>query len=344
MYTYRYIRNNKAPSRFIKNLARIALALILLATWFIWATPIHATLSNPTSLSLSDIHVNRNLVQSGDMLIYFSYNIAYSSIPTTVPASNSFIFRLYDGTTEIGRNVPYAYNDAGYGYGISAIYFNASNAPAWNGTYTLSLEGNPIQFTSPMSYSIALSTANYTTLTSVADNQEDVRSNIVTMIQELEVQWNHTLLTQSSSVTYLATAGAGYLVYAIPNIKNIAPKLFSASILYPDFTTRNYTTNNLSAQYRERYNGTFIGNFTSGLGSLFGTGASFAGGVLVLILCVACIIFTAVKMGSALPGFIGAILCQLMCYLMGWLAPGFMGIIGFFFVIYIGYWWFFLRG
>ena len=337
------IRDHPHLGRYAKNLARIALVAFIIIVWILHAIPVKATIAQPDSLSLSDVHVNRNLIQTGDILFYFEYNIAYSSTPTVI-APDTFIFKLYgtDGTTELGRNVPYAFETLGYGYGISCIYFPASTAPTWNGTYTLSVEGNPIQFASIPSYSFVLSTANYTSYTATNDNQEELASKLLVMVQDLEVRWNRNLIATTSAV--LGTSGYVYMKYTIPNIENLAPDLIGSTVVIPDYTARNYTTNNLSTTYKNRYNGTFMGNFTSDLGGLFGTGASLAGGLLVVAGCVALIIFSAVKLGNALPGFLGATLVQIGGYLMGFLPAGFMGIIGFFFVIYIGYWWFFIRG
>lgn len=330
-----------------KNTIRVLVWLaILLSLALLIVLPVPAyAIDDPDSMGLEEIYVNRNLVEVGDMLVYFRYVIDYGTNPT-VGADDAFVFRLVDtdATTELGSAVPYAYHEDGYGQGVSAMYFSAADAPTWGQAYFFTITGNPTQFADPPVYTLELQVSDYSTMTDQDDSQYQLGNQILSMARSLEVEWgNTTLLTTLGSDIFLATAGVAYFTYAIPGLSEMAPGIFSSQIAPPDFSGRIWGTNQATF-YADRYNGTFIGNSTSALGSLFGVGTGLATGVVALVGIIAAIVFAAVKWGSALPGFIGGDIVMIWGFVDGWIPVGIFGVVSLLTVIYIGYWWFFNKG
>src|SRR3990170_2226003 len=102
---------------------RVALSLSLALLAVVFFAPFVLAIPAPDSTpTLSNIKVNRNLFEPGDVLIYADYNLPYTSVPN-VSADDSFIFRLLSGTTELGTITPFAYMDHGYNLGVFSFYF-----------------------------------------------------------------------------------------------------------------------------------------------------------------------------------------------------------------------------
>ena len=124
------------------RLTVVAFVLFVLATVFPYSVLAAAHPdSNPT---IDEIHINRNLIETGDVLIYALYNIPYASTPDE-RVDQLFVFRLMDtdGVTELGRNEAYAYVNRGYGQGVISFYFDASDASTWGQAYYIRISEKP---------------------------------------------------------------------------------------------------------------------------------------------------------------------------------------------------------
>jgi hypothetical protein len=88
-----------------------------------------AGIANPTSTpTIIDVHVNQNVIATGDIVFTGVYDIPYTTPPTTT-ANLTFIIRLMDptGTIDLGSTVPFDYSayENGYDWGVFSLYFPA---------------------------------------------------------------------------------------------------------------------------------------------------------------------------------------------------------------------------
>lgn len=128
----------------------------------------------------------------------------------------------------------------GYQYGITGFYFSADDAPAWSGTYTVNLEGNPTQWDTLPTPSIwAIASGDYSTGIDQIDNQDELELWLYDAVQAIETDWDvpGELATSTASGIVLLVAGQYYMTGAIPGLNYMAPDIFimtDAPIEYPD--------------------------------------------------------------------------------------------------------------
>ena len=156
----------------------------------------------------------RNLLETGDFFLLVDYDIAYSGGYPTVPASDTFTFRLFDptGSTEIADALPYVFTTAttgftgtnGYGMGVVAYYFNATSAPAWGDNYIIRVSGNPAELTFSGDYEI--STSAYDSGSNAAI---DLAAQLRSVSTSLSTQWNVPLLSDTSATSVFTADGEG---------------------------------------------------------------------------------------------------------------------------------------
>lgn len=308
-----------------------------------WAMPAYALISAPDSPpTLTDKHANRNLIETGDMLIYAVYNLPYA-VPPTTPISQTFIWRLIDSdnVTELGSVLAYPENDYGYNQGVIAFYFTASAAPAWGGSYTIRLDGNPTQFASPPTYNFALDAGTWSTFTSQTANRAEVRSNIIDIAKDLDVAWGLTttnsLVQQTDTGTVLSENGAGYFNYAIVGLQSMCPALYFAVVNTINWASVNRTyTPTLPTTYSNRLVGSWPGVAVSSIGNFFGTGYSATGSGIVLLGLMVLIVVGALVSGSALSGFLAGVVWVVVGLLLGWVPMAALFIASLICLIYMG--------
>ncbi len=300
--------------------------------------------------SISDIHANRNLVETGDLLIYGQYDIPYAGWASLgVNADRSFIIRLLDptGVTELGAITPYVYFHNGYDEGIFSFYFPAATAPAWGLAYIIRISENPAHFLSPVSTDtvMPISSSTYTILTSQADNRADLTSNLITLGHNLESIYSVTLFTTSGSRTVLSSPyGTGYIRGAVYGIQAMAPSLFVVQVAALDLTSTNWTTTQFDV-YEHRFDGTWVGTAQNATASQLGTTPQMAMSMIFVVpFMIGAVVFTAMKWKRIEPGLITCAVILIMAVLMGWLPKAIFASLNQFMAIYLAYVLFYARG
>lgn len=190
------------------------------------ATPVLA-IADPDSMSVDEVYVYRNCRETGDQVYLITYTITYSS-PPTESVTEAFLCRLLDGSTELRAVAPFTYHENGYGTGVVAIYFSAEDAPAWEGSYTMELTGNPALSwpgdpPSDTDSSFDLWQNNELAITHVV-----LSSRIIDLATELEADWSVDMVQQNSETgEYTLTMhGEAYFSGAVPYLTDIAPFVF----------------------------------------------------------------------------------------------------------------------
>ncbi len=313
----------------------------------LWANYVVLAIGTPSSTpTISNVHANRYLIESGDRLIYGDYNIPYTPVPTDAAASETFTFRLLSGTTEIGSVIPYCLINNGYNKGVFSFYFSAADNISWGQTYTIRISENPAYFDTPVSFDYVISASAWTILVDQESNQADLTINILSAAQRMQTTYStYTFLESSTGGTVLASpVGETYFRGAIYGLQAMAPNLFLVQTLGTDNTSISHETTQFSI-YRNRLSSSFVGTAENATASQFGITPSMVLGMLFLFpVCIGSIIVSAKKFHKAEPGFLCCALLLILGALMGWVpAPVFASIyqlMG----IYIAYLWFYARG
>ncbi len=286
-----------------------------------FSTSILAGSTMPNDIQAHLIVVDRNLLTDSlvtyDRIYIVQYDLIYDIYPTDFTAKDSYIFQLLDtGGNLLGSQLCYPYFNRGYGQGVVAFYFPAAGAPAWGGAYTLRITGNPTIFTGTLpSKDFVLDSSNYTTLSVHADTQAFMCTTIIRIAEDLEQEWQTTLLSQEDPGTVLSATGEAYFRSAIPNIQNLAPCLFYIQDISVDTSTRAWDTS-LGDTYKTRLDGTFIKSGFQGLADTLNIPLVLIYGGLCLIACVWLIYQSQKRFQTAVPGYVGSLMVILCAGIM----------------------------
>lgn len=236
-----------------------------------------ATVVPPTSdptITTDLIHINRNVVTSGDFVIYAPYTLPYTTIPT-IPADQAFIFRLLDSTKtiELGAVTPFAYSEFSNGYiaGDVFFYLTASSSFVWPGTYYIRISENPAQFASPHTpWDYEIPVTAFSSFISQIDNQTEMASNVIYLAKLLQGTFGHTMTQSSASGTVLtAEYGEPYYRGSCPGLQSMSPSLFYVQVLPIDLTSTGWTTIQADT-YAARDIATWVGGSTNATATQFG--------------------------------------------------------------------------
>lgn len=324
---------------------RVLTVSLITALIVLPVVPVSAT-ALPTSVNIDGIHVNRNLLQTGDMLITAQYNITFAATPP-VTITDLFGFRLFatDNVTELGAVTAYAYPIAtkGFPLGLVSFYWPAATAPAWGAAYGLHVSGDPAYLATLPEYTFYIQTADYATST---NQSADLALHIINVAQTLTATWGVSLLTQSDVGTVLSSFGEDYFREAIPGIQSMAPTLFLVQIGDPNYEERVWSTTQATT-YEARFNGTWVGNaLTAGATFMGFTGANkmFATSIPIVILMLLVIGISAAAFEGADSGFMSSALIMMVGVLLGMFPFAMMAVVVLMCAVIDGYVWFLRTG
>lgn len=205
------------------------------------AAPV-AAIGQPDDLSIDGVYVYQNCRESGDQLYLVPYTIDYASVPAE-SAQEAYMLRLMDGDDVVGYAYPYAYYNKGYGQGVVALYFSASEAPTWEGVYTMQLIGNPFADWAGGIPEDEVSSLDFDVWqdTELGVTKTIVGARVIEMALDLETAWSQDMVTIADDGKQVLTSyAAGYFINVIPNLYEIAPDIFAAgqggstSVVEPD--------------------------------------------------------------------------------------------------------------
>lgn len=326
------------------NYAKLAVVFLIALSPFLSAMPVAADPAQPDSLSIPRIYAQRNLLENGDMGIFFEYNIVYAAPPAD-PASTTYFLQLMNGTAMLGWVAPVNYHTGGYGVGASSFYFPAATAPTWGATYTIRIIGNPTKFLSTVpSQSFAVPSSAYTTSTAQADNQQELYTHIITIAEDIKTAWESTyLITKAGTTgTILDQDGDNYFKAAMPGIAAMAPLLFAVQTGGSVDWTKEAWTITQATTYEERFNGTWIGQATKDFSGRFNM-SSLNFNTFIVCLGILLLIGLSVyydKNNSPTPGLMAGTCLETCGVLLGAFPMGVAAVITMFCVIFIGaVWW-----
>lgn len=221
-----------------RRLAIITSAILVLFAVFV--NPVIAD-DSPESITISNVMAFRNLAESGDVLIMFHYDMAYSSDNwSDVPASTGIILRLQDDSgniTQTGNPYVYPYFETnGYGDGNGAFYLTATDNYTWGIEAVINILTSPT-LTPYTINSYTLTIADYTTEETQAENRASLADYILLECDSLEAIYDDTgivLKTTSDAGIILSPYGEAYYQGVVTGISSLVPELFFIQSSVPE--------------------------------------------------------------------------------------------------------------
>ncbi len=329
----------------IYRLAVVA-ALIILPL-FVLVKPTQSMDAPTSAPTVTNIHVNRSLVTSGDWLVYADYDIPYTVTANMTPADSSFIFRLIatDGTTELGAIAPYASSSFNLGYNEGNVFFYFTGAElVWGTAYIIRISENPAFFASPTYWDFPIPSTAYTSSTSQLDNQAEVAANVLLAAKRLQPAYGLATTEPSSGGLVLSSPyGETYFRGACYGIQAMAPTLFFVQLVQLDTTSTNWTTTQADA-WGSQFAGTWYASGENATATQFGLmPTTVAGMFIVFPLCIGLMVLSSMKFKRIEPGLVSGSVLLIMSFLMGWIPAAVFASIYQLMGIYTGYVWFYAR-
>ena len=207
-------------------------------------------IDSPHDLQIDSVYVFQHCLETGDQLYLVEYFVDYDIDADPLTDDNpdeniteAYLGRLMDGVDELGAVAPYAYYDEGYDKGIFAIYFSASDAPAWDGDYTMKLMGNPTLDWSAAIPSTSVAVFDlWSSSTGITDTQDELTARILYIADQLELAWSINMVDSTGTGSYLSDYGEAYFTNAISNIQAMAPRAFAGSTTQPEWEYKEPVT------------------------------------------------------------------------------------------------------
>jgi len=319
----------------------IFLLLVLIVAIMGFAGQAVAT-AQPDSTPSAEFNVYRNLLETGDQLLIIYQNIPYAVIPDEA-VWQTYIWRLFntDNVTEFGAVTSYAWNDNGYGYNVSAMYWDAAtvtaNGMVWNTPYLIRLSQNPMMFASPVDYNFNLAVSDYSVLTTTEDVQSELAARILFIAGDLDVKWavgaGYSLLNETETDTVLSIYGEAFFRGAIYGLQGLCPQVFAYIARDLDLTPRTWSDTYVTL-LSTQYAGTWIDTAKAAGAALFGTGYDLTSLIITLAIAGGLFVCTMLLCGDAWHGIADARTGLIVATRMGFFDLGFLALLAALAVIY----------
>lgn len=201
---------------------------VLLLTSPVWA------MGNPDYVSIGDVYVFEDVVETGDQLFFCRYDVSYNGTPDE-DAEDTWQMVLYNSTGSLIATRPLNY----YQHNIISIYLTADEAIASGAAHRIKIMGMPSVFGN-LTEDVTMQTRTLTSGDYIAG--EFLGGYMVTQAEILETDWEIALLTSGDK---LNDTGATYFLKAVPGLNTMVPEIFqvtTSGVVYePTDWTENYT-------------------------------------------------------------------------------------------------------
>jgi hypothetical protein len=318
----------------------IILPVVLMVAVFFPAVAL-AT-DQPDSTPTAEFYVYRNLLETGDRLMLIYQNIPYTVVPDE-PIGQTYMWRMLaaDNVTELGTALSYSFNDNGYGWNLTSMYWDAGNVTssgmAWNTSYTIRLSQVPVFFTAPVNYNFPLSTADYSTLTDSDAVETELGVNILTIAADLDIRWGlgatYSLLNETETGTVLSIYGEAFFRAAIYGLQGLCPTIFAYVIEDIDLESRTFTDTYVTT-LENQYAGTWVDTAKTAGAALFGTGYDLTAMLFTILAAIAVAVAAIILSGDAWHGIADAKTVFIVATRLGFFDLGFLAVLASLAVIY----------
>jgi len=261
----------------------VASLLLALVTLLFLASPALAAVAQPDTIAIAEVHAYRHCLEDDDLLIIVKYHLDYTTNPDD-SVEYTYLGRLIDGTDQLDIVTPYSYYNSGYDWGIFSFYFEASSAPAWEGSYTVRFEGNPALTwdggTPPLE---STNSITWHATTTQGATEALLETKILSLADDLSDRWSVTLTQEVTGGTTLNSAGVQYFSNSIDDLRDMVPDIFPTGIEAVEFTEEEHTQAYETTLLSRIGTGDILGKTRASVANLLGVDNSLAGAILFLM-------------------------------------------------------------
>jgi len=257
--------------------ASLLLALIAL---LLSASPVLAAVAQPDTIAIAEVHAYRHCLEDDDLLVIVKYHLDYTTNPGN-SVEYTYLGRLMNGTTQLDAVTPYSYYNSGYDWGIFSFYFSTSDAPAWEGSYTVRLEGNPgLSWDTGTPPLVSIDSITWHATTTQAATEVLLESKILSLADDLSDRWSVTLTQEVTGGTTLNSAGVQYFSNSISNLQDIVPDVFPTGVEAVEFTEETHTQSYQTSLLGRIDTGDMLGKARASIANLLSVDNNLAGAIL----------------------------------------------------------------
>ena len=236
--------------KILKSIVLSLMAFILIAS------PVLA-ISYPDTYTFDSMQAFQ--LEDGSQVYLITFTIL-DGTPPTETASEAWMFRMSDALVPIAETVPVDYVDSGYTSGCIGIYFNFDDTdlPVWAvAAIAVNMTGNPSLIWDEGAPPIRPN--NLVDSWNVGGDLLSARIRAIAL--SLETPFTLDLIELINGVYRLTPEGEEYFEAAIPNLRAIAPDLFSALTSVPQVIDHTYTGTYATTVENTWAGATVFGNF-----------------------------------------------------------------------------------
>ena len=181
-----------------------------------------------------------SMQETGDLTLLIHYDIDYIGALPAEAATDTIMAAWSDSSAGsiVKVGAPIAYVASGYGQGAVTVYFSAAEVTAaaivWNDPDFSLILGNPSFFSAPPFNSTAVEWR-------AESGKSVIAADVVSLGGSLQgsARWVAAAKTLIDGGV-LTADGETYFEQVIPNLRSIAPTLYSGSLVNPDFYEREF--------------------------------------------------------------------------------------------------------
>jgi len=255
------------------------LAIVTILFLFV-ASPVLAAVAQPDTITVTEVRGYRHCLEEDDLLIIAKYHLDYTTNPDN-SVEYTYLCRMMEGATELASTTPYWIVNKGYDWGIFSFYFSTSEAPAWEGSYTIRLEGNPtLEWDGETPPLVSTDSILWINSTSMNDTETYLGNWILYLAQDFANRWETTLTTEVTGGTVLNSAGQQYFTNSIQNLREITPNILSTGIGGVVFTEEDHTQSYQTSLLGRISDDDMLGKARASTANLLGSSDEVAGAIL----------------------------------------------------------------
>ncbi len=263
------------------HFSAVASLLVITIVLFLFvASPVLAAVAQPDTIAIAEVRAYRHCLEEDDLLVIAKYHLDYTTNPDD-SVEYTYLCRMMQGTTELASTTPYWIVNKGYDWGIFSFYFSASEAPAWEGSYAIRLEGNPtLEWDGGTPPLVSTTSILWINLSDMNDTETYLGNWVLYLAQDFANRWSTTLTTEVTGGTVLNSTGQQYFANSIRNLREITPDIFSSGVEGVVFTEEDHTQSYQTSLLGRIGTGDMLGRARASVANLLNTSNDVAGAIL----------------------------------------------------------------
>lgn len=345
------------------NIKRVCAVILVALVMVLVPKPVLASV-NPINISFSNFTVTEakvfgGVVENGDVLILYKYNIGYStdSYYSGLDDMSYYItFRLVDdNNTLIGTSNPPDFDNVssytparGWGLGVGSFYFTADQASASNinseADLSIVLSVYPGMSTVTINpYTYTLTSNQWTVSGDTSTSKSAVSQYIITLAQSLASQFGLEMTGVVNGQDVLSSTGRNYFFKVLPGLIYMVVDIlgdYTTNVDKPDIVASSDTLvgTSLLDEWDAQWDGTWVKDSLQAIGDLCG-GMSWkmVTSLFFLIVWIVLAAFSQIKWGTTDPALWGGMCAASFGLCLGVMEYSVLGVIALLFIFYSAY-------